>query len=237
MTLHHHAIPSRGSSVRPTPGRDGPVCRCGGGLELDDDQQYQRRDGGDSFTPGALDLLRVPDRLVHVRERPEGAHVDVLVDQHGAHAAGGDHQCEQGGVTARAHQQGNGGKGRQRGLGPEQVALAQNAGLDTVISGGQIDVDVGVQGQARKHDNGQGNPGGEPDSGAHRGITSSQTSRSVHRFLRQHTATGAVRFTHLYPDPATDQVGVGASLPLSRDRSRHGVQMHGSACPVRETWA
>jgi len=28
-----------------------------------------------------------------------------------------------------------------------------------------------------------------------------------------------------------------ASLPLSRDRWRHGVQMHGSACPVRETWA
>jgi energy-coupling factor transporter ATP-binding protein EcfA2 len=53
--------------------------------------------------------------------------------------------------------------------------------------------------------------------------------RRFNRFVTDTTQAEAVR--------AEAVVAARTSLPLSRDRSRHGVQMHGSACPVRETWA
>ena len=182
---------------------DGRCCRLGGRPcpDVQHEQQGQRGHGGDAFGPGAQRLLRVPDVLVHVRERAERPDVDVAVEQHGRRPARGDQEGERRGVATRANQQGNAGNQRDDRLRLEQEAFTQRAGLVAGVPGRQVEMHVHIDRQAREYHDGKHDAKRQPASSIHhnhrfyRAVRPGQDASTKRTLLTGNTSPRPGRFS------------------------------------------
>jgi hypothetical protein len=99
--------------------------RCALRVTVQQDEQRRAAQGGYGLGPRTVGLLRVPERLVHVRQWSQSTNIDIPEQQDRRQATRGDREREQCCVAAWTGQQRHGCENGGSALDAEKLPLAQ----------------------------------------------------------------------------------------------------------------